>query len=110
MFPPTSNGGHGVMRWMPALAGNVPRRGLIRWAGEVLGHRTPRGSRGRTLPGRDGKAGYVVRPVPRNRQVVLDALTAAARRFPVHGWSSSTSGRRARDWPSHSRRCLGPAS
>jgi hypothetical protein len=27
----------------------------------------------------------VVRPVPRNRQVVLDALTGAARRFPVHG-------------------------
>jgi len=40
-----------------------PRRqraqaGLIRWAGEILGHRTPRGSRGRTLPDRDGKAGY----------------------------------------------------
>jgi hypothetical protein len=85
MFPPTSNGGHRVMRWMPALAGNVPRRGLIRWAGEVLGHRTSRGSRGRTLPGGDGRAGYVVRPVPRNRQVVLDALTGAARRFPVHG-------------------------
>jgi hypothetical protein len=50
-----------------------------------MGHRTSRGSRGRTLPGRDGKAGYVVRPVPRNRQVVLDALTGAARRFPVHG-------------------------
>lgn len=39
----------------------------------------------RTPPGRDGTAGYVVRPVPRSRQVVLDALTGAARRFPVHG-------------------------
>jgi len=38
-----------------------------------------------TPPGRDGTAGYVVRPVPRSRQVVLDALTGAARRFPVHG-------------------------
>jgi hypothetical protein len=36
-------------------------------------------------PGRDGTAGYVVRPVPRSRQVVLDALTGVARRFPVHG-------------------------
>jgi hypothetical protein len=39
MFPPTSDGGHRVMRWTPALAGDVPRRGLIRWAGEVLGLR-----------------------------------------------------------------------
>ena len=39
----------------------------------------------RTPPGRDSTAGYVVRPVPRSRQVVLDALTGAARRFPVHG-------------------------
>jgi predicted CoA-binding protein len=26
MFPPTSDGGHRVMRWMSTLAGNVPRR------------------------------------------------------------------------------------
>lgn len=29
--------------------------------------------------------GYVVRPVPRHRQVVLDMLSAATRRFPIHG-------------------------
>lgn len=29
--------------------------------------------------------GYVVRPVPRERQVVLDMLARAAYRFPVHG-------------------------
>lgn len=46
---------------------------------------TPRESSRRISPGRDGRAGYAVRPVPRNRQVVLDALTGAARRFPVHG-------------------------
>lgn len=26
MFPPTSDGGHRVMRWMSTLAGNTPRR------------------------------------------------------------------------------------
>jgi predicted CoA-binding protein len=26
MFPPTSDGGHRVMRWVSTLAGNVPRR------------------------------------------------------------------------------------
>jgi predicted CoA-binding protein len=26
MFPPTSDGGHKVMRWMSTLAGNTPRR------------------------------------------------------------------------------------
>jgi pyruvate/2-oxoglutarate dehydrogenase complex dihydrolipoamide acyltransferase (E2) component len=30
-------------------------------------------------------AGYVLRPVPRHRQVVLDMLTSATRRFPIHG-------------------------
>lgn len=44
-----------------------------------------RGSGHRTPQDRDGTAGYVVRPLPRNRQVVLDVLTGAARRFPVHG-------------------------
>jgi pyruvate/2-oxoglutarate dehydrogenase complex dihydrolipoamide acyltransferase (E2) component len=50
-----------------------------------VGRLTPHGSSRRTPPGRDGTAGYVVRPVPRNRQVVLDLLTRSARRFPVHG-------------------------
>ena len=49
MFRSTCYGGHRVMRYMPALAGNAPRPGLIRWAGEVLGHRTSRGSTGRTV-------------------------------------------------------------
>jgi hypothetical protein len=49
--------------------------------GEVVGRLTSRGSNGRTQHNRDGKAGYVVRPVPRSRQVVLDFLTGAARRF-----------------------------
>lgn len=29
--------------------------------------------------------GYVLRPVPRHRQVVLDMLSSATRRFPIHG-------------------------
>jgi len=45
----------------------------------------PRGSNHRTPPESDGHAGYVVRRVPRNRQIVLDMLIGAARRFPVHG-------------------------
>jgi pyruvate/2-oxoglutarate dehydrogenase complex dihydrolipoamide acyltransferase (E2) component len=44
-----------------------------------------RGSGHRIPQDRAGAAGYVVRPVPRNRQVVLDVLAGAARRFPVHG-------------------------
>lgn len=53
-------------------------------ASEVVDHLLPGGST-RIPWNRDGKPGYVVRPVPRNRQVVLDMLTGAARRFPVHG-------------------------
>ena len=30
------------------------------------------------------RAGYVVCPIPRERQPVLDRLTSASRRFPVH--------------------------
>jgi 2-oxoacid dehydrogenases acyltransferase (catalytic domain) len=53
--------------------------------GEVVRRLTSRGSNGRTQHDRDGQAGYVVRPVPRSRQVVLDLLTGAARRSQVHG-------------------------
>ncbi|MGE5285725.1 MAG: hypothetical protein ACM3ML_00680 [Micromonosporaceae bacterium] len=49
-----------------------------------MGHLTPHGSSRRTPPGRDVTAGYAVRRAPCNRQVVLDLLTGAARRFPVH--------------------------
>ena len=36
------------------------------------------------MRGRQWK-GYVLRPVPRHRQVVLDMLSSASRRFPIHG-------------------------
>jgi len=50
-----------------------------------MGHLPSRGSMRRTPADRDEMAGYVVRPVPRNRMVVLDLLAGAARRFQVHG-------------------------
>lgn len=37
-----------------------------------------------TKPGRGAAAGYIVRPVPRERQPVLDRLAGASRRFQVH--------------------------
>jgi pyruvate/2-oxoglutarate dehydrogenase complex dihydrolipoamide acyltransferase (E2) component len=53
--------------------------------GEVVSRPGPVGPGTRPPPDDDGPVGYVVRPLPPNRKVVVDRLFGAVRRFPIHG-------------------------
>lgn len=53
--------------------------------GEVVSRPGPAGPGTRPPQIRDGPVGYVVRPLPPNRKVVVDRLFGALRRFPIHG-------------------------
>ena len=53
--------------------------------GDVASRPGPPGPEPGTQRDHDGPAGYVVRPLPANRKVVLDRLFGATRRFPIHG-------------------------
>jgi len=53
--------------------------------GEVASRPGQAGPDTRPPQDHDGPAGYVVRPLPANRKVVVDRLFGAVRRFPIHG-------------------------